>query len=302
MEVVENGNGATGDGDDKKAESRPGWELDFTEIEVISTLYRGESSRVFRGKYRGQIVAIKELLQSNVKDITEQISEFKKEIEVMSTVRNTSVVYFFGATVQPSLSLVTELMEYSICDILQRKDLPFPYDWNLVLKLAIESAKAVHTLHCEKPPIIHCNLKSTKLLLDTTLRVKIAGFGLSVFKTRRINVTTSQPRESHCYVAPEVFKGQGSTTKSDIFSFGIILWELATRCVVGSWCQPYTDIPNTKYDHIWLKAVGNGLRPTLHPTIPKQLSSLIQRCWDQNPDVRPTFNSIIAELEAVLGP
>lgn len=185
---------------------QPIWEIDSTEMEVSSTIHQGDGSRVFKGKYRGQNVAIKELLKSTVKDVADQIGEFKKDLEIMTTVRNPLVVFFYGATVRPSLSLVMELMEYSLFDVMNRTDLPFAYDWGLVLQLSLESARAVHALHCWKPPIIHCNLKSTKLLVDKSLHVKVAGFGLSLFKSQHQShvVVKSQPKDSVCYISPEV--------------------------------------------------------------------------------------------------
>ena len=93
------------------------------------------------------------------------------------------------------------------------------------------------------------------------------------------------------WMAPEVISGEQYSEQADVFSFGIILWELATRK------PPYREKTGQQ---VAQEVVKSGLRPPLPKKCPEQFLSLMQRCWDQSPDARPTFNRIIEELEKYL--
>jgi len=268
------------------------WEIDSSEIELSGALQQGTSSRVYRARFRGQDVAIKELFK-NEGDL---IDGFKKELEIMSTVRSPLFVYFYGATIRPSFSIVQELMHSSLLDLMNQE---FVFTWRLVVRLALESVRAVNALHCWKPPVTHCNLKSTKILLTKTMSVRVSGLGLAQYKT---NQSASKVKISSVqYAAPETFKGQGFTVKSDVYSLSIIMWELATRFFKGTYQQPYSEFPNIFQDvQTFMQAVSHqNYRPTIPSQTPPIFAHIIQKCWNPSPDARPTLNDVIPELEGM---
>ena len=89
-------------------------------------------------------------------------------------------------------------------------------------------------------------------------------------------------------MAPEVIKGKEYTEKADVFSFGIILWEIATRQ------PPYRNLTAVK---VGLQVAHNNLRPTIPKNVPANFSFLMQRCWDNKPDLRPSFKQCIKEIK-----
>ena len=91
--------------------------------------------------------------------------------------------------------------------------------------MALETARGVHYLHSFKPPILHRDLKSLNLLLDECFRIKLADFGW----TRVMAESMTGKIGTYQWMAPEVINNEKYTEKADVYSFGIILWEIASR-------------------------------------------------------------------------
>lgn len=89
-------------------------------------------------------------------------------------------------------------------------------------------------------------------------------------------------------MAPEVIKGKEYTEKADVFSFGIILWEIATRQ------PPYRNLTAVQ---VGLQVAHNKLRPKIPKNVPSNFSFLMQRCWDTDPNMRPSFKQCVREIK-----
>eukprot|EP01089_Gocevia_fonbrunei_P014277 TRINITY_DN3876_c0_g1_i1.p1 TRINITY_DN3876_c0_g1~~TRINITY_DN3876_c0_g1_i1.p1 ORF type:complete len:497 (+),score=74.25 TRINITY_DN3876_c0_g1_i1:52-1491(+) len=270
------------------------WQIMTEDLTFLEEVGRGASSRVFKGKYRGQEVAIK-LLNESIDG--KHLQEFKKELEIMIQLRCPKVVFFYGAVIRPHLCLVTEFMEKgSLYDIMNDKKVKF--GWALVFKLATEAALAVNALHQWKPAIVHRDLKSPNLLVDKRLNIKVADFGLARFTTLNNASSLAKFRGTYAYAAPETFYGTKYSTKSDVYSFGIILWELVMRNMHGSHHRPYSEYSWLKFDfQIIIQTSKKGLRPTLPSECPEPLKQLIIESWDEDPAKRPEFVDILQRLE-----
>jgi len=262
-------------------------------VRILEELGDGSTSTVYKGKYRGQLVAVKVLKETlDMK----QSEDFKKELAILSELRSPHVVFFYGCVVKPLPSLVTEFLPNgSLYDVMTRPDIKI--DWEVVITLSIESARAVNTLHCWKPQIMHRDLKSGNLLIDKNWTVKAADFGLARFKIPDNKSTLNKLRGTYTYSAPESYEGKEFTTKSDVYSYGIILWELITRCLTGAYHRPYSEYKNLKYDfQIIIQTSKNNLRPTVPDNCPPPFRDLISSCWDPDPRRRHEFNHILEKL------
>jgi serine/threonine protein kinase len=98
-------------------------------------------------------------------------------------------------------------------------------------------------------------------------------------------------------LAPELFSGNSPyTAKSDVFSLGIILWEIFATAVQSKYAAPYSDSKLKVDIQIYYQVSKNNLRPTMPPNVPEPIVALIKRCWDENPEVRPNAEELYQEL------
>ena len=198
-------------------------EIPFDQLQYDRKLSEGGYGIVYRGRWKYTTVAIKEIK----KEIIEQdkLEEFRNECAVMEVIRHPNIVLFLGAcTKAPNLCIVLEYCSRgSLWSLLH--DGHIKMSWEYRKKFALDIAKGVYYLHTNKQPILHRDLKSLNVLLDHALNCKLADFGWTRVKAK---VMTSKIG-TYQWMAPEVINGYKYTEKADVFSFGIILWELATR-------------------------------------------------------------------------
>lgn len=153
------------------------------------------------------------------------IRDFLSECHAMEALRHPNIVMFLGAcTKPPHLAIVLEYCSKgSLWSVLQNHEINL--SWEDRRRIALDAAKGVWYLHCFNPPILHRDLKSLNLLLDDSLRTKLADFGW----TRALGNYMTGKIGTYQWMAPEVIGGHSYTEKADVFSYGIILWEIAAR-------------------------------------------------------------------------
>jgi len=273
------------------------WEIDASELNFKARLGEGTAAKVFKGAYRGQDVAIKVLKE---KIEAKQLLEFQKEFLIMASLRSPHVVFFYGACVSPSLCMVMEFCARgSLYDVLVDPKLKF--DWPLFHRVCADMMRGVACLHSWKPQIVHRDLKSLNLLLDEKWTVKVCDFGLSRFSNASTNQSTlGKLRGTYAYCAPELYFAKKFTTKADIYSVGVILWEMAVRTCTGKYSIPYSEYKQLVFDfQIIIQTAKKDLRPTFPKNIPPVLKELISRCWDPKPENRPETSELITILQEV---
>ena len=160
---------------------------------------------------------------------------------------------------------------------------------NMCVKFAIDIARGVKYLH-DRCNIIQRDLKSRNILVDESLNAKVTDFGLSRRKKKDDTSTNMTACGTPAWTAPEIIKCLEYTEKVDVYSFGILMWELLTRE------EPYVRDKDLKGIQIAYAAAEQGLRPKIPPFTPEGYSQLMQQCWAQNPDARPEFNEVLRIL------
>jgi len=243
----------------------------------------GTAGSVMRATWRGKPVAVKKFKGVDLGD-------FLKELSIMSIVQHPNLVECYGGCSRnkDTMYIVQELMDCNISDVLRLK--PIILDIGIRLRIAIEVSKGMSFLHTHCN-LIHRDLKSLNLLAsvsDADFTVKICDFGVSRVVDRRKTMTGNVGTVS--WIAPEVFEQRKYTEKADVYSFGIVLWELLTRRV------PFADIHSFSIP----VAVIKGDRPSIPKDSPSALKKLIRECWQPKASKRPPFSKVVEFLSKIL--
>lgn len=253
----------------------PYFELVFHEV-----IGRGSICTVYRGSWNDQVVAIKLLSMPLAKA---EGQEFSREVAIISRLKNQHIVQFYGACLEEGYAcLVMEWMSKgtlyehlgkNALNSFQRK------------QIALDIAKGLHYLHHNG--YIHRDLRSENILLNADYRAKIADFGL--VKTRAQSIQSiAKISQAVSWCAPEILSAQPEITfKADIFSFGMILWELFTDK------KPFEGV---SLSALTQKIIA-GQRETLSDEIPAEFHPLITACWSEKPGERPNLPELIKQLD-----
>jgi len=271
------------------------WILANTDIEFTKKLGSGTSGDVFQGLYKGKIVAVKVL-----KEMTQEkeINEFKKEFSIMSAIRSPHVVYFFGICVKPKLCMVMEMCSRGSLYHVLKEGPPEDISWELAFHLAIQAVTGVNVLHNSSPQILHRDLKSLNLLVTDDWQVKVCDFGLSRFDVQENMETMCKMRGTMAFCAPEIYFGKRFTPQADVYSIGIILWELVHRVICQEYAQPYSEFSELRFDfQIIIKSAKQGVRPTIPPSTPPVMSAVITQCLHPEHTQRPDTGQLLEALK-----
>jgi serine/threonine protein kinase/ABC-type phosphate transport system substrate-binding protein len=263
------------------------WNVDFEEIALKKQIGSGGFGVVHRAEWKNNEVAVKVL---NTQNVTASMREFFiDEVKAMTALRHPNVVLFMGAcTKPPHLAIIMELMALgSLYDLLHNKLVPvLPY--TLQVKISLQAAKGVEFLH--NSGIIHADLKSANLLIDEQWRVKVSDFGLTRFK-QKTGIAHQEIKGSLFWMAPEILAEESPPSEeTDVYSFGIILWEILLRR------DPYEGINPTA---VAVGVIRDGLRPNMSLDVPPDMRLLVQDCWDGDPHARPSFGEIVTRLKGM---
>jgi len=245
--------------DHKKAKKeKKEWEIDESELELDTRKPVGEgaSAVVYRGRWRSNDVAIKVLKD---KMTEKEKTDFEKELKIFTSLRSAGVVLFFGVCHKElNTCLVIEWCPNGSLHTLMLNPKE-EFTWSRSLAFCKQMTLAISTLHNWKPPIVHRDLKSQNLLVSHSGQLKVCDFGLarttSDVKTLNPNSiadegqsTLVKLRGTFQFTAPEIYAKNVYTFKADIYSLGVVFWELFTRLLKGKYEQPFSEYPFIQID------------------------------------------------------
>ncbi|KAK1268812.1 Serine/threonine-protein kinase CTR1 [Acorus gramineus] len=265
------------------------------DLEEIRELGSGTYGSVYHGKWKGSDVAIKRIKAScfsgRPSERERLIADFWKEALILSSLHHPNVVSFYGVVrdgPDGSLATVTEFMvNGSLKQFLQKKDRTIDRRKRLII--AMDAAFGMEYLHGKN--IVHFDLKCENLLVNMRDPhrpiCKIGDLGLS--KVKQHTMVSGGVRGTLPWMAPELLSGKSNmvSDKIDVYSFGIVMWELLT----GD--EPYADMHCASI-------IGGIVNKTLRPQIPSwcdpEWKSLMESCWSSDPGERPSFAEISRKL------
>ncbi|XP_028773655.1 uncharacterized protein LOC114730716 [Neltuma alba] len=268
------------------------------DLEEIRELGSGTYGAVYHGKWKGSDVAIKRIKAScfagRPSERERLIADFWKEALILSSLHHPNVVSFYGIVrdgPDGSLATVTEFMiNGSLKQFLHKKDRTIDRRKRLII--AMDAAFGMEYLHGKN--IVHFDLKCENLLVnmrDPQRPVcKIGDLGLS--KVKQHTLVSGGVRGTLPWMAPELLSGKSNmvSEKIDVYSFGIVMWELLT----GD--EPYADMHCAS---IIGGIVNNTLRPQIPTWCDPEWKSLMESCWASDPAERPSFSEISKKLRSM---
>ncbi|XP_075158409.1 TGF-beta activated kinase 1 [Haematobia irritans] len=258
--------------------------VDFTEISFKEKVGHGSYGVVYKAFWRDRYVAVKEFGPK-----AEQ-KAIETEVKQLSRVQHENIIALYGIALnQMSTYLIMEYAEGgSLYDFLHGKVKPY-YSKAHAMSWARQCAEGVAYLHAMKPkPLIHRDLKPLNLLLTNKGRhLKICDFGTVADKSTLM----TNNKGSAAWMAPEVFEGSKYTEKCDIFSWGIVLWEVLSRQ------KPFKDVDNT-YSIMW--KIHKGERPPIVTDWPQPIQNLMTSCWATKPDLRPSMQLVVEAMHELV--
>ncbi|KAF8094654.1 hypothetical protein N665_0358s0035 [Sinapis alba] len=260
------------------------YEILWEDLTIGEQIGQGSCGTVYHGLWFGSDVAVKVFSKQEYSE--DVIQSFRQEVLLMKRLRHPNVLLFMGAvTSPPRLCIVSEFLPRgSLFRLLQRS--ASKLDWRRRIHMALDIARGMNYLHHCSPPIVHRDLKSSNLLVDRNWTVKVADFGLSRIK-HETYLTTKSGKGTPQWMAPEVLRNESADEKSDIYSFGVVLWELATEKI------PWETLNAMQV----IGAVG-FMNQRLE--IPKDIDplwiALMESCWHSDTKLRPTFQELMDKL------
>ncbi|KAJ3681757.1 hypothetical protein LUZ60_014330 [Juncus effusus] len=183
----------------------------------------GQSKCVYKGIFRGTVVAIK-IFKSQSKP---SLPLSQQEVVILGTIRHPNLVNFMGACSEPPALVYEFISGKSLLNYLNHQGNTMPLPWDIRIRIIGDICAALIFLHSNKPnPIIHGDLRPDNILLDANFTRKLSDFGL--IKQVDTNITNSDPTRTLAYIDPEYFTTEEITLESDVYSFGIFILHLLT--------------------------------------------------------------------------
>uniref|UniRef100_A0A672J185 Protein kinase domain-containing protein n=1 Tax=Salarias fasciatus TaxID=181472 RepID=A0A672J185_SALFA len=248
------------------------------------------ASEVYKGELNRSTVAIKRYL--NPQSISPELRIFNKEVDTMKCFESPNILQIYGICIKneqspnPEFLIVMEYCEKgSLRQVLDNeRDLP----WTRKAQMCLDAARGLYRLHhTEKKSKVHGCLTSSNFLVDVGYRVKLGGLELATTETSLRRKSNDAEITSLCYCSPQMLSKNSYYTKEcDIYSFGIVLWEIAT----GE--KPFKGMS----DDVIYQKVCKGDKEPLPDDCPPALAELIDACRAHDSFKRPTVVGVVNKL------
>ncbi|CEG36344.1 tkl protein kinase [Plasmopara halstedii] len=232
---------------------KPHQNVDMADVIVGRVIGEGAFGKVFKASWNGRDVAVKVLIRQNL-------------------------------SADVNRALVIELVEQgSLWAILRTRRRQLTD--KMRARFVLDTARGMSYLHKFELPILHRDMKSPNLLVERDYSIKISDFGLSRVKAQIQTMTGNCGTVQ--WMAPEVLGNRKYTEKADVFSFGVVIWEIFTgQC-------PYDGMTQIQ---VALGVLNHDLRPPIPRSCPRFFAKLIRSCWMREPTLRPSFSELISFL------
>uniref|UniRef100_A0A8C5PKS5 mitogen-activated protein kinase kinase kinase n=1 Tax=Leptobrachium leishanense TaxID=445787 RepID=A0A8C5PKS5_9ANUR len=269
-------------------------EIDFSELFLEEIIGIGGFGKVYRAIWGEEEVAVKAARHDPDEDISQTIENVQQEAKLFAMLNHANIIALRGVCLkEPNLCLVMEFAPGgSLNRVLAGKKIP-P---DILVNWAVQIARGMNYLHDEAiVPVIHRDLKSSNVLISEMVEngdlsnkvLKITDFGLA----REWHRTTKMSAAgTYAWMAPEVIRSSMFSKGSDVWSYGVLLWELLTGEV------PFRGIDGLAVAY---GVAMNKLSLPIPSTCPEPFVRLMEDCWNTDPHCRPSFTNILFQLSTI---
>ncbi|NXN71386.1 BMX kinase, partial [Himantopus himantopus] len=258
------------------------WELKREEVDVLRELGSGQFGVVHLGKWKGQYdVAIKMIKEGAMSE-----DEFIEEAQTMMKLNHPKLVRLYGVCSKSyPIYLVTEYMPNG-CLLSYLRSHGKELQPLQLLEICYDVCDAMAFL--ESCQFIHRDLAARNCLVDSNLTVKVSDFGMTRYVLDDLYISSLGTKFPVKWSAPEVFHYTKFSSKSDVWAFGILMWEVFT---LGK--QPYELYDNMQV----IEKVSQGYRLYRPQLVSDIIYQIMYNCWHELPEKRPAFNQLLSFFE-----
>lgn len=290
-------------------------QFDYRDLEAATNgfsdqklLGKGSHGCVYKAVLRGRLVAVKRpsralnhtpsqrpASSSSAPEITNEVDN---EIEILSKIQSPRLVNLVGFTndSKDRLLVVEFMSNGTLYDVLHSS--PRPPNWGRRIRLALQTATAIDTLHSSNPPVIHRDIKSANVLIDRNFNARLGDFGLALrchvddYRLRSTPPAGTIGYLDPCYVTPD-----NLSTKLDVFSFGILLLEIISgrKAIDVGYSPPSIvdwAIPLIKKGKL-MAVYDPRIPPPKDPVVRKQLAVIAGKCVRSCRERRPSMKDVV---------
>ncbi|KAL6440349.1 hypothetical protein ACFW04_003122 [Cataglyphis niger] len=262
------------------------WEIDPAELHLLEELGSGQFGVVRRGKWRGSIdVAVKMMKEGTMSE-----DDFIEEAKVMTKLQHQNLVQLYGVCSKDRpIYIVTEYMRHgSLLNYLRRHETSLGANVGLLLDMCIQVCKGMAYL--ERHNYIHRDLAARNCLVGSENVVKVADFGLARYVLDDQYTSSGGTKFPIKWAPPEVLNYTRFSSKSDVWAYGVLMWEVFT---CGK--MPYGRLKNTEV----VERVQRGIILERPKACFKEVYEVMRKCWAHCPEVRPSFRVLKEQLISV---
>lgn len=289
-------------GDHRDAVKQP-FIIDYKQIKFDKVIGRGACATVWAGEWLHMPVAVKVFNEDDDTPASvdgdnagagsldrKLVGDLIAEAGVLMQVRHPNVCLFLCLCIEPKVCIVSELyLGGSVHEYLHGST-PHRFTPKQALEMIADVARGMTYLHFSDPVILHRDLKSRNILVDRNVtHCVICDFGVSRLQEQTNDLLSGRGGMvgSVNTMAPEVMEGKVYTRASDVYSFGMVAYEMFTGCV------PFKGLRAIQL----MFMVTEGERPIIDEAfVPQELKSLLEQCWASDPSSRPDFDSVMTIL------
>lgn len=265
------------------------WTVDLSELYFGPRFAHGAHSQLYQGLYKDEPVAVKII---RVPDDDENgalgaqlENQFIREVTLLSRLYHQNVLRFVAACRTPPVFLiVTEYLSGGSLRAYLHKLEHQPLPLQKLIAVSLDIARGMEYIHSQG--VIHRDLKPENVLICQDFRMKIADFGIAC-EVAYCDLLADDPG-TYRWMAPEMIKHKSYGKKVDVYSFGLMLWEMVSGTI------PYEEMTPIQAA---FAVVNKNLRPAIPGDCPPAMRALIEQCWSLQPEKRPDFWQVVKVLE-----